>query len=114
MTAGPAIRVVLPHHLRNLAGVAGEVLLAFDDDADDAGGAGGGPVTQRRLIDALEAGYPALQGTIRDPATMRRRPFIRFFAGGEDLSHDPPDAPLPPAVTAGTEALHVVGAMAGG
>ena len=109
MTAGPAIRVVLPHHLRNLAGVAGEVLLAFDD-----GAGGAGPVTQRRLIDALEAGYPALQGTIRDPATMRRRPFVRFFAGGEDLSHDPPDAPLPPAVTAGAEALHVVGAMAGG
>lgn len=108
MTAGPAIRVVLPQHLRNLAGVSGEVRLALD------GGGGTGPVTQRRLIDALEAGYPALQGTIRDPATMRRRPFVRFFAGGEDLSHDPPDAPLPPAVTAGAEALHVVGAMAGG
>ncbi len=107
MTAGPVIRVVLPHHLRNLAGVSTEIRLAVDDG-------GTGPVTQRRLIDALEAGYPALQGTIRDPATMRRRPFIRFFAGGEDLSHDPPDAPLPPAVTAGTEVLHVVGAMACG
>ena len=108
MTAAPAIRVVLPHHLRNLAGVTHEVLL---DPGADTGSA---PVTLHWLVDTLEARYPALRGTIRDPATMRRRPFIRFYAGGEDLSHDPPDVPLPPAVVAGTEPFHVVGAMAGG
>jgi hypothetical protein len=97
------IRVVLPHHLRKLAGVTDEVRLELPE-----------PATQRALVDALEAGYPALRGTIRDPATMRRRPFIRFFAAGEDLSHESPDAPLPDYVTSGAEALHVVGAMAGG
>ncbi len=105
MSADAVVRVVLPHHLRNLAGVGREIRLPVGAD---------GPVTQSRMLDALEAGYPALRGTIRDPATMRRRPFIRFFAGGEDLSHDPPDAALPPAVASGAEPLHVVGAMAGG
>jgi hypothetical protein len=73
-----------------------------------------GPVTQRAVIDALEAAFPALRGTIRDPATQRRRPFIRFFACEDDLSLEPPDAPLPEAVVSGREPLHVVGAMAGG
>ncbi|HET9077084.1 MAG TPA: MoaD/ThiS family protein [Acidimicrobiales bacterium] len=100
------IRVVLPHHLRNLAGVSHEVRLAVDDDA--------GPATQAAVMDALETAYPPLRGTIRDPATMRRRPFIRFYAGGDDLSHDPPEAPLPDPVLAGAEPFCVVGAMAGG
>ncbi len=97
------IRVRLPHHLRTLAGVEREIEL---DVAD--------PATQRRLIDALEATYPELRGTLRDPATQKRRPFIRFYAGEEDLSLESPDAPLPDAVVAGDEALHVIGAMAGG
>jgi molybdopterin synthase sulfur carrier subunit len=98
------IRVVLPYHLATLAGVAGREV----DVAVDA------PATQRSVLDALEAAYPPLRGTIRDPATDRRRPFIRFFACEEDLSHDGPDDPLPDAVVTGAEALHVVGAMAGG
>ncbi len=97
------IRVVLPHHLRKLSGTGGEVTLQIPD-----------PPTQAGMIDALEAVYPMLFGTIRDPATQRRRPFIRFFAGEEDLSHEPPDASLPEAVAAGREPLYVVGAMAGG
>jgi molybdopterin synthase sulfur carrier subunit len=97
------IRVVLPHHLRTLAGLSGDAELAID-----------GTPTQRLVVDALESRYPMLRGTIRDPATDRRRPFIRFFACEEDLSHNSPDAPLPPAVASGTEPLHVVGAMAGG
>jgi hypothetical protein len=97
------IRVVLPYHLRTLAGVGSEVEL---DVAQ--------PLTQRRVLDALESTYPALAGTIRDPVTHRRRPFIRFFACEEDLSHDSPDDPLPAEVVAGKEAFHVVGAMAGG
>ena len=97
------IRVVLPHHLRTLAGTRGEIHLEVAD-----------PVTQRRVLDALEAGYPVLRGTIRNPATQARRPFIRFFACEEDLSHDPPDAALPAAVATGSAPLHVVGAMAGG
>jgi sulfur-carrier protein len=97
------IRVVLPHHLRTLAKVGDEVVLQVD-----------GPVTQRSVLDALESAYPVLRGTIRVHGTLRRRPFVRFFACEEDLSHDPPDAPLPPAVAAGTEPLLVVGAMAGG
>ena len=97
------IRVVLPHHLRNLAQVKRDVELNLP-----------GPATQADLIDALETTYPALRGTIRDPATMRRRPFIRFFAAGEDLSHEPVDAPLPSDVLSGREEFHVVGAMAGG
>jgi molybdopterin synthase sulfur carrier subunit len=97
------IRVTLPYHLRVLAGTEKEVQLSVK-----------APVTQRAVIDALEATYPALRGTIRDTATERRRPFVRFFACEEDLSHDPPDAPLPPEVADGREAFHVVGAMAGG
>jgi hypothetical protein len=97
------IRVVLPAHLKTLAAVAGEVQL---DVAD--------PVTAAAVIDALEARYPALGGTIRDRATGRRRPFIRFFAGEEDLSHTPDDAALPPAVASGAEPFCIIGAMAGG
>ena len=96
------IRVVLPAHLKTLARVSGEVLL--DVEAP----------TQRGVVDALEAAYPALRGTVRDPATGRRRAFVRFFACREDLSHEPPDAPLPDAVARGDEPLLVVGAMAGG
>jgi molybdopterin synthase sulfur carrier subunit len=97
------IRVVLPAHLRTLAGVDGPVHLEVP-----------GTVTTGAVLDALEARYPTLGGTIRDRATGRRRPFIRFFAGEEDLSHDPGDAPLPAAVTAGAEPFYIVGAMAGG
>jgi sulfur-carrier protein len=98
------VRVSLPTHLRTLAGLdRREVCLTIE-----------GPVTQRSVVDALEAAYPALAGTVRDRATQRRRPFIRFFACQEDLSHDPPDAPLPDAVVAGTEPFIVLGAIAGG
>jgi sulfur-carrier protein len=101
------IRVVLPHHLRNLAGVGREVELAVDAAAD-------GQVTQRSLLDTLEAQYPMLRGSIRDHGTLKRRSFIRFFACGRDLSLDSPDAPLPAEVAAGAEPFLVVGAMAGG
>jgi len=97
------IRVVLPAHLRTLARVDGEVKVQV-----------AGLVTQRAILDALEADYPALRGTIRDQGTHQRRAFLRFFACGEDLSHESPDAPLPEAVAAGAEPLLVVGAMAGG
>ena len=97
------IRVRLPHHLRTLAGVDREIEL---DVAD--------PPTQRSMLDALEASYPELRGTLRDPTTQRRRPFIRFYACEEDLSHESPDAPLPAVVATGEEPLHVIGAMAGG
>ena len=97
------IRVRLPYHLRNLAGIEGEVLLEVT-----------GTPTQRGVIDALEKAYPQLRGTVRDPATMRRRPFVRFFACEEDLSHEPPDDPLPDPVISGREPFHVIGAMAGG
>jgi hypothetical protein len=97
------IRVVLPVHLRKLAHVDGEVALDV-----------AGPVTQRAVLDALEASYPVLRGTIRDQATHRRRPFVRFFACEQDLSHEPPDAALPAAVATGAEPFLVVGAMAGG
>ncbi len=97
------IRVVLPAHLRTLARVDGEVKIDV-----------AGPVTQRSVLDALEAAYPALRGTIRDHVTQQRRPFLRFFACEEDLSHESPDAPLPDAVVEGTEPYLVVGAMAGG
>jgi molybdopterin synthase sulfur carrier subunit len=97
------IRVVLPHHLRTLARVNGEVEVRVE-----------GPVTQRSVLDALEASYPMLRGTIRDQTTQRRRPFVRFFACTQDLSHEPPDAPLPDPVATGAEPLLVVGAMAGG
>ena len=97
------IRVVLPAHLRTLAKVSGEVELDVK-----------GPVTQRSILDALEARYPMLQGTIRDHVTQERRAFVRFFACQEDLSHESPDAPLPDAVASGTEPFLVVGAIAGG
>jgi sulfur-carrier protein len=97
------IRVVLPQHLRTLANVRGEVTLEL-----------GCAATQRSVLDALEAAYPVLKGTIRDHATKRRRNFVRFFAQEEDLSHEPPDAPLPDAVVTGQEPFIVVGAMAGG
>ena len=97
------IRVILPAHLRTLAKVSGEVQLDVV-----------GPVTQRSVLDALEARYPMLCGTIRDHVTQQRRPFVRFFACEEDLSHDSPDAPLPDAVASGAEPFLLVGAIAGG
>jgi sulfur-carrier protein len=97
------IRVVIPTHLRQLANVSREVALQVE-----------GPVTQRTVLDALEAQYPMLRGTIRDHVTHERRAFIRFFACGQDLSHESPDAPLPEAVASGVERFMVVGAMAGG
>ena len=97
------IRVVLPAHLRTLARVDGEVKVHVE-----------GQVTQRSVLDALEARYPMLRGTIRDHVTQQRRAFVRFFACGQDLSHEPPDTPLPDAVALGAEPFLVVGAMAGG
>jgi sulfur-carrier protein len=97
------IRVVLPAHLRTIAKVSGEVALDVE-----------GEVTQRSVLDALEASYPMLRGTIRDQSTQKRRAFVRFFACQEDLSHEPPDAPLPHEVAKGAEPFLVVGAMAGG
>ena len=97
------IRVVLPPHLRGLARISGEVKLEIT-----------GVVTQRSVLDALEASYPMLQGTIRDHVTQVRRPFLRFFACEEDLSHESPDAPLPAEVVSGKEPLLIVGAIAGG
>jgi sulfur-carrier protein len=99
----PVIRVVLPAHLKTLAQASGEVRLEVD-----------GRATQRAVLDALEARYPMLRGTIRDRLTQRRRPFVRFFACAQDLSHELPDAPLPDAVATGAEPLLIVGAMAGG
>jgi hypothetical protein len=99
------IRVVLPPHLRALAQVKGEVTLDVP---------GGHPVTRASVLDALEARYPMLRGTIRDHVTAKRRPFLRFFACERDLTHEPPDAPLPDAVVAGAEPFFVVGAIAGG
>ena len=97
------VRVLLPPHLRNLAQVRGDVELEVAS-----------PVTQRTVLDALEARYPMLRGTIRDHGTQLRRPFLRFFACEEDLSHESPDAPLPDTVAAGTEPLIILGAIAGG
>src|SRR6202050_5532142 len=97
------IRVILPQHLRTLAQVGSEVELEIN-----------GPVTQRSVLDALEARYPMLRGTIRDQVTLQRRAFLRFFACEEDLSHEPPDAPLPEAVASGKEPFIVIGAIAGG
>jgi molybdopterin synthase sulfur carrier subunit len=97
------IRVLLPAHLRTLAQVNGEVKLQVE-----------GPVTQRSVLDALEACYPMLRGTIRDHITQQRRPFLRFFACAEDLSHEMPDAPLPEAVVAEAEPFLVIAAVAGG
>ncbi len=97
------IRVVLPFHLRTLAGVQGEVPLPVT-----------APFTQRSVLDALEARFPALKGTIRDHGSITRRPMIRFFACNEDLSHESPDTPLPEAVTTGQEPYYIIGAIAGG
>jgi hypothetical protein len=95
--------VILPTHLRTLARLDGEVKLEVP-----------GPVTQRSILDALEAGYPMLRGTICDHVTQQRRPFVRFFACEEDMSHESPDAPLPDAIASGAEPFMVVGAIAGG
>ncbi|HET9803977.1 MAG TPA: MoaD/ThiS family protein [Candidatus Acidoferrum sp.] len=97
------IRVVLPQHLRTLAHVGMEVQLSIE-----------GPITQRSILDAVEAQYPMLEGTIRDHTTKQRRPFLRFFACGEDLSHESPDATVPEEVIAGKEPFMVIGAIAGG
>ena len=97
------VRVVIPYHLRTLAKVGAEVQLDLE-----------GPVTQRSVLDALESRYPTLRGTIRDQITGKRRPMLRFFACMEDLSHEPPDAPLPEAVASGTEPYFIIGAIAGG
>ncbi len=97
------IRVILPQHLRTLAHAGSEVQLEVES-----------PVTQRSVLDALEARYPMLRGTIRDQVTQERRPFLRFFACEEDLSHEPPDALLPDSVVSGSEPLLIIGAIAGG
>jgi molybdopterin synthase sulfur carrier subunit len=97
------IRVILPFHLRTLAHVGSEVTLEVE-----------APVTQRSVLDALEANYPMLRGAIREHGTLQRRSFLRFFACEEDLSHEPPDAPLPDAVVSGKEPFIVIGAIAGG
>ena len=97
------IRVVVPAHLRTLAHIQGEVTLQVD-----------GPVTQRSVLNAIEASYPMLKGTMRDHVTQRRRAFVRFFACGEDLSNEPPDTRLPQAVATGAEPFLVIGAIAGG
>jgi sulfur-carrier protein len=97
------IRVVLPPHLRTLARISGDVQLDIE-----------GPVTQRSILDALETRYPILRGTIRDHTTQERRPFLRFFACEGDLSHEPPDAPVPQAVASGAEPFFIIGAIAGG
>src|SRR5438309_2152953 len=97
------IRVQLPYHLRTLARVDGEVEIQVEE-----------PATQRSVLDALEAQFPVLRGTIRDHGSDRRRPWLRFFACAQDLSHEPPDAPLPAAVLTGTEPFIVIGAIAGG
>ena len=97
------IRVLLPYHLRNLAQITGEVTLEVEK-----------PVTQRSVLDALEARYPMLRGTIRDHVTQKRRPFLRFYACEQDFSNESPDTPLPEAVASGAEPLLVIGAIAGG
>jgi hypothetical protein len=97
------IRVVLPSHLRTLANVGGDVELEVD-----------GVPTQRSILDALEARYPMLRGTIRDHVTHQRRPFLRFFVCEEDISHEPPDTPLPDALASGSEPFFIIGAIAGG
>ncbi len=97
------IRIVLPFHLRTLAQAGAEITLEVT-----------GAITQRSVLDALESAYPMLRGTIRDQGTQQRRPFLRFFACEEDLSHDSPDAPLPEAVASGAEPFLIVGAIAGG
>ncbi len=101
--SAPRLRVILPRDLRRMAALEGEVRLDV-----------AGPATLRRLLDALEARHPVLRGTVRDPAGGARRPYLRFFAAGEDISHLDPDAPLPAAVAAGSEPLRIVTAIAGG
>jgi hypothetical protein len=101
--SGHAVRVILPRDLRRLAALPGEAQLEL-----------AGPATLRAVLDALEGRHPVLRGTVRDPAGGARRPYLRFFAGGEDLSHQDLDAPLPPAVAAGGEPLRIVAAIAGG
>ena len=103
MTDPKPVRVRLPAHLRALARIDGEVRLEV-----------AGPLTTRSVLDALEARYPGLRGTIRDAGTLERRPFVRYFACEQDFSHEPPDTPLPAAVGTGAEPLLIVGAMAGG
>jgi len=100
---GVMIRVILPYHLRTLAQVGAEVTLDVS-----------GPVTQRSILDALEARYPSLRGTIREHVTLERRPMLRFWACEQDVSHDPPDTPLPDAIATGAEPFFVIGAIAGG
>jgi len=97
------IRVVLPHHLQTLAGCGREVTVTVD-----------GTVSQRSVLDALESRYPMLRGTVREHVTLKRRPRVRFFAAGEDITHEPADAPLPPTVATGDEPFMIVGAVAGG
>jgi hypothetical protein len=97
------ILVVLPPHLRTLAGLSGDAEVEIQ-----------GEVTRRSILDALEARYPMLRGTIRDHVTRKRRPFLRFFACGEDVTHEPADAPLPQAIASGTEPFYIIGAIAGG
>ena len=97
------IRIVLPYHLRNLAHVGSEVTVEVE-----------GPITQRSVLAALEARYPMLRGTIRDHVTLQRRPFLRFFACEQDISHEAPDAPLPAGVASGAEPFIVIGAISGG
>ncbi|HEX7450283.1 MAG TPA: hypothetical protein VF306_22175 [Pirellulales bacterium] len=97
------IRVVLPYHLRTLAGIGAEIILDVD-----------GPITRASVLDALETRYPMLRGTIRDHVTRQRRPFLRFFACLEDLSNEPADAALPAAVASGSEPFYIIGALAGG
>ena len=97
------IRVILPAHLRTLADVGGELVVNVD-----------GPVTQRSVLDALEGRYPVLRGTIRDHVGGQRRPLLRFFACGEDVTHDPADAPLPQPIASGAEPFFIIGAIAGG
>ena len=103
LTSSVAVRVILPAHLRTLAQVDGEVRIGVT-----------GPVTQASVLDALEARYPMLRGAIRDHGSLKRRAFIRFFACSQDLSHEPPDAPLPDEVARGVEPFLVIGAVAGG
>ena len=98
-----SIRVYLPAHLRNLAHLSGEAVIEVD-----------GPITQRSILDALEARYPMLRGTIRDHVTLKRRPMVRFFACEEDISHDSVDTPLPEAIASGKEPFWIIGAVAGG
>ena len=97
------IRVVMPAHLRTLAGVSGDVTIEVD-----------GEVTRRSILDALETQYPMLRGTIREHVSRERRPFLRFFACGEDITHQSPDAPLPQEIASGAEPFYVIGAIAGG